>query len=72
MNALFEPARAGFVVFACLLAACSGATEPGSDGSGTSGESRTVAAPSPSSSVFEMCQAHREQRVGAARFGGHV
>jgi hypothetical protein len=51
MNALFEPARAGFVVLACLVAACSGATEPGSDGSSqTGGESRTVAAPSPATS----------------------
>lgn len=51
MNVLFEPARAGLVIFACLAAACSGATEPGSDGSSqTGGESRTVAVPSPATS----------------------
>jgi hypothetical protein len=33
MNSLFVPARAGIVVFACLVAACSGATETEGDGS---------------------------------------
>ena len=50
MNALFEPARAGFVVFACLVAACSGATESDGDrksSSGTTSESGTGAARTP-------------------------